>query len=262
MSLAKVPVVIVTGSGKGIGKGIAKRFAIEGAEVIIATRTAEDGLNTEKELQDLGARATFIQTDVANEASIIHLVSEIDQHFGRIDVLVNNAGVTLFRPLLKATIEDWEKVMNIDLRGVFLCSKHVAAYMVKKKTRGSIINISSNHATSTLPDTEIYAAAKGGVNAMTRSMAISLGKYGIRVNSISPGFTDTPHYQKWLAEKADPERIEKEIFGLHATGSICSPEDIANLAYFLAFDQSAKITGSDILIDGGLTARLYTSDEY
>jgi NAD(P)-dependent dehydrogenase (short-subunit alcohol dehydrogenase family) len=262
MSLAHAPVVIVTGSGKGIGQGIAKRFAMSGAQVIIATRTPKDGLETEKALQDLGANATFVQTDVSSEASITSMISTIDQQCGRIDVLVNNAGVTLFKPLFEATIEDWEKVINIDLRGVFLCSKHVAAYMVEKKTKGSIINISSNHANRTLPDTEIYAAAKGGVNAMTRSMAISLGKFGIRVNSISPGFTDTPHYQKWLADKTDPKRIEEEIFALHATGSICTPEDIANLAYFLAFEQSSKITGSDILIDGGLSARLYTSEEY
>src|SRR5690606_41306799 len=125
-----------------------------------------------------------------------------------------NAGITIFKPLIETTMEDWNKVIDTDLKGVFLCSKYAAQNMIAHKTKGCIINISSNHAYRTLPDTEVYAAAKGGINAMTRSMAISLGKSGIRVNSICQGFTDTLHYQNWLTAQENPEVLRSEERGV------------------------------------------------
>ena len=258
----KDKVVIVTGAGNGIGKGIATLFAEQGARVIIATKYDHEGLAVENELQALGFWAKYIQTDVSDEHSVQQLVKQVDALTNRIDVLVNNAGITIFKSILEATIDDWNKVIDTDLKGVFLCSKYVAAYMVDQKIGGSFINISSNHAYSTLPNTEMYAAAKGGINSMTRSMAISLGQYGIRVNTVCPGFTDTNHYQKWLSEKENPETLEADIFALHALGKISTPKDIANMVCFLASDKSANITGSDFLVDGGLTARLYHSDKF
>ncbi len=262
MSSIKDKVAIITGSGKGIGRAIAETFADNGAIVIIATIAYDEGTEVEKAILAKGGRAQFIQTDVAQESQIIALVDTVANRYGKIDILINNAGVTLFKPIFDATLADWDKIINIDLRGVFLCSKYTAQHMVKHGIAGAIVNISSNHAHRTLPDTEIYAAAKGGVNAMTRSMAISLGKYGIRVNAVCPGFTDTHHYQRWLAEKENPEKVADDIKKMHATGEICEPTDIANLALFLVTDQSKKITGAEILIDGGLTARLYTSDTF
>ncbi|MFZ4863662.1 SDR family NAD(P)-dependent oxidoreductase [Sphingobacterium sp. Mn56C] len=255
-------VVIVTGAGNGIGKGIATMFAEQGARVIIATKYDHEGLAVENELTAAGFWAKYIQTDVSEEASVKNLVHQVAALTQRIDVLVNNAGITIFKSILEATLEDWNKVIDTDLKGVFLCSKYVAQYMVAQNIAGSFIHISSNHAYSTLPNTEMYAAAKGGINAMTRSMAISLGQYGIRVNSVSPGFTDTNHYQNWLAEKENPETLTAEIFALHALGKISTPQDIANMVCFLASDKSANITGSDFLVDGGLTARLYHSDKF
>lgn len=254
----KDKVAIVTGSGKGIGKGIALEFAKEGASVVVATIEEAEGKATEQEIRSLGGTAMFIQTDVSSDASIRHMVDQAAAAFERIDVLVNNAGVTIFKPLLEATVEDWDTLINIDLRGVFLCSKYVAPHMMKAGG-GSIINISSNHAVATLPDSEMYAAAKAGVNGMTRSMAISLGKSGIRVNAICPGFTDTPHYQHWLASHEDPAKVEEEVHWLHAGNRICTPQDIGKLALYLASDESEMITGSEILIDGGVSARLYNS---
>lgn len=253
-------VVIVTGSGKGIGKGIAELFAEKECIVILATKEESEGKLVEKQLISQNFNAHFIRTDVSDENDIQNMVEEIEHKYGKIDLLVNNAGITLFKPLIEATVDDWEQVMNIDLRGVFLCSKHVAKSMIKTKTKGTIINISSNHSFQTLPNTEIYAAAKGGVNAMSKSMAISLGKYGIRVNSICPGFTDTPHYRKWLSTLENSELAEKEILNLHLTSRICSPIDIAYLVYFLAFEKSEMITGTEILIDGGVSSQLYKSD--
>ncbi|KRG17017.1 short-chain dehydrogenase [Lederbergia galactosidilytica] len=249
---------MVTGAGSGIGKGIAKRFMEEGATVVIATDQSEEGINTVKELQKNNGNAVFIQTDVAMETSIQNMVQETISRFGQIDALVNNAGITVFKTLEEATIDDWNNLINIDLRGPFLCSKYVMPYM-KKQSKGSIINISSNHAFATLPDSEIYAAAKGGVNAMTKSMALSLGQYGIRVNSICPGFTNTPHYQRWLAEKSDKELIHQEVLQLHPLQKICTPEDIGDMAVYLASAESAMVTGEAIVMDGGLSSRLYHS---
>jgi NAD(P)-dependent dehydrogenase (short-subunit alcohol dehydrogenase family) len=254
----KEKVVIVTGSGRGIGKGIALAFAKEGAAVIVSTLEEEEGRETVQEIQGMGGMAEFVQTDVSSEDSVRNMVELVTDAHRRIDVLVNNAGITLFKPLLEATLEDWEKVINIDLRGVFLCSKYVAAQMVRQQ-KGSIINISSNHAVATLPDTEIYAAAKAGVNGMTRSMALSLGKSGIRVNAICPGFTDTPHYRKWLETGGNAAEIEKEVHWLHAGSRISTPEDIGKLAVYLASDDAEMITGAELMIDGGLSARLYHS---
>lgn len=251
-------VAIITGAGKGIGKGIAKCFIEAGAIVVIATLEHEEGKKTEKELIQAGGKAVFIQTDVESEESIKKMVEKAYDLFGRIDTLINNAGITIFKSLEEATIEDWNKLINIDLRGPFLCSKYVLPYMKERKS-GSIINISSNHSVATLPNTEIYAAAKGGINAMTRSLALSLGEFGIRVNAICPGFTNTPHYTNWLAEMGD---VEEEIEKLHAIGRISKPEDIGKLAVFLSSDDSTMVTGESIVIDGGVSARLYHSDRF
>ncbi|SFJ17828.1 SDR family NAD(P)-dependent oxidoreductase [Thermoflavimicrobium dichotomicum] len=253
----KNKIAIVTGAGKGIGRGIAKVFAQEGATVIIATLGEDEGTATEKEIAESGGQAWFIQTDVSKIDSIQNMVQQVVKRYGRIDILVNNAGVTLFKTLLDATVEDWEFVMNIDLRGVFFCSKYVASEMIKGGIRGSIINISSNHAIATLPDTEIYAAAKAGVIGMTKSMALSLGKYGIRVNAICPGFTDTPHLQNWFSKQE--AWVRQGVNEIHALGRIGTPEDVGYLAVYLASDESEMMTGGQLVLDGGVTARLYNS---
>lgn len=253
-------VAIVTGAGRGIGKGIAQSFVEQGAKVVIATLSDDEGKIVEQELNESSSgEAFFVQTDVASEDSIKHLVRKTYEQFGKIDTLVNNAGITTFKSIEEASIEDWDHLINIDLRGPFLCSKYVIPYL-KKNGGGSIINISSNHSVATLPHTEIYAAAKGGINAMTRSLALSLGEYGIRVNAICPGFTHTPHYEQWLSEQENSKQVEKYIKNLHAVNRISEPEDIGKLAVYLASDDSDMVTGESIVIDGGLSISLYHSD--
>lgn len=259
MSTLVDAVAIVTGAGRGIGKGIAECLAAEGAKVIIATIDPAEGKETAESICKSGGFAYFIETDVEDEESIIRMVDETIREFGKIDVLVNNAGITIFKPIEEASIEDWNKVINIDLRGSFLCSKYVVPHM-KKNRKGSIIHISSNHAIATLPNSEMYAAAKGGLNAMTRSMALSLGEWGIRVNAICPGFTDTPHYQAWLDSYPNRSGAAEEVVRLHPVGRICKPEDIGKLVVYLAGEDSAMMTGEQIVIDGGVTAKLYQSD--
>lgn len=260
MSRLKNQVAIVTGSGKGIGKGIAKAFIDQGATVVIATKEYDEGKSTEKELIGLGGKCLFVKTDVESEESIKEMIKVTINKFGKINTLVNNAGITLFKSMEEVTVEDWDKVINIDLRGTFLCTKYAVSQMIHQTSGGSIINISSNHAFSTLPDTEIYSAAKGGVNAMSRSMALSLGDKGIRVNAICPGFTETSHYRNWLNEKDNPDKVHEEVQKLHALQGMCKPEDIANLAVFLASDESSQMTGESIVLDGGLSTHLYHSD--
>ncbi|HET8842734.1 MAG TPA: SDR family oxidoreductase, partial [Ktedonobacteraceae bacterium] len=157
------------------------------------------------------------------------------------------------KPLLEATCDDWDELLNINLRGYFLCSKAVASAMIARG-QGSIIHISSNHAFATLPHAEMYAASKGGINAMTRAMALSLGTYGIRVNAICPGFTATEHFASWAQDKGETRtRVED----MHALKRINQPEDIGQLALYLASPASRTMTGAALLIDAGLTASLY-----
>lgn len=249
-------VAIVTGSGKGIGRSIAERFAMEGASVIIATRTASTGLEVERYIREQGGDALFVQTDVSKLMDIKLMVAAAVEKYGKIDILVNNAGITLFKPLLEISEEDWNYIINIDLKGTLFCSKEVVPHM-QKIGGGSIINISSVHAQATLKDTEIYAAAKGGVNAMTRSMALSLASDQIRVNAICPGFTDTPHYQHWLGSEGDRLKKEEWVHAFHPLGKIVTSEEVAGMAVYIATQESASLTGACIYLDGGLTAGLY-----
>ena len=250
----KNKIAIVTGAGQGIGRGIAQVFAAEGAKVVIATLVEEEGLETEALIKEAGGEALIVQTDVSDEGSIEAMVAQTVEVFGRVDALVNNAGITVFKPLFEAELEDFEKVIGTNLCGTFLCSKYAGESM--RKEGGSIINISSNHALATIPNAEMYAATKGGINAMTRAMALSLGPYGIRVNAIMPGFTTTPHYYRWLGDK--PE-LEQEVLSLHPSQNLVSPEDVGKLALYLASDESKAVTGAELLIDNGLTASLYNS---
>lgn len=250
----KDKVAIVTGAGEGIGRGIAQVFAAEGAKVVIATLVEAEGLETESLIKESGGEALVVPTDVSDEASVKAMVARTVEVFGKVDVLVNNAGVTVFKPIFEATLEDFERVISTNLRGTFLCSKYAGQEMQKRG--GSIINISSNHALATIPNAEVYAASKGGINAMTRAMALSLGPYGIRVNAIMPGFTTTPHYYRWLGDKPG---LEQEVLSLHPSQNLLGPEDVGKLAAYLASDESKAMTGADLLIDNGLTASLYNS---
>lgn len=251
-------IAVITGAGRGIGKGIAEMFTLEGATVVVATLEEHEGLQTVNEIIEKGGSALFVQTDVSSDESVRAMIEKVYNTFGKIDTLVNNAGITVFKPLVEATVDDWNQVIDINLRGVFLCSKYTAPYMMKQR-KGAIINISSNHAFATIPHSEIYAASKAGINGMTRSMALSLGKHGIRVNSICPGFTETPHHRMWVEEMGDPKVIEKEVIGLHAGNRIGTPHDVGKLAVYLASDDSEMMTGSELLIDGGLTNHLFHS---
>jgi NAD(P)-dependent dehydrogenase (short-subunit alcohol dehydrogenase family) len=245
-------VAIVTGGGQGIGKAIAKRFLEEGMKIVIADIDEEAGKETAAEFKKLG-NIRFIQSDVSDEESVKNLVRETINHFKGIDVLVNNAGRAIPEnpPLTELSLEDWNKTLSVNLTGVFLCTKHSVTYL--RKAKGTIINIASTRALMSEPNTEAYSASKGGVLALTHALAISLGP-DIRVNCISPGWIEVSEWQK-QAKRHRAELTEQD-HQQHPVGRVGQPEDIASLAVYFASPEATFITGTNFVIDGGMTKKM------
>jgi NAD(P)-dependent dehydrogenase (short-subunit alcohol dehydrogenase family) len=252
----KDKVAIITGSGSGQGKASARVFAKEGAVVIIAEWNEENGKRVEEEINASGHEALFIQTDVSTEESIISLVEEVMSRYGRIDVVFNNAGVGFSSSskykmdrLTETPIDDWNQILAINLNGVYLLSKYVIPIM-KKQNAGSIIHNSSLNGIIGVPGADAYTAAKGGVVALTRVMAVDYGKFNIRVNCICPGAIDTPMIADVLKNEAFAA-----AFTSNPLRRVGTPEEIANAALFLASDESSYVTGLIMPVDGGVSAQ-------
>lgn len=245
-------VAIVTGGGQGIGKAIAKRFLVEGMNVVIAEVDTEAGTETEAEFKTLGS-IQFIHTDVSREESVKHLIQETTHHFGGIDVLINNAGIATPEnpPIAELSLDDWNRTVSTNLTGVFLCTKHCVNDL--KKTKGAIINIASTRALMSEPNTEAYAATKGGIVALTHALAISLGP-DIRVNCISPGWIDVSEWQKQATRKQS--QLTEQDHQQHPVGRVGKPEDIASLAVYFASSEAAFVTGTNFVVDGGMTRKM------
>jgi NAD(P)-dependent dehydrogenase (short-subunit alcohol dehydrogenase family) len=248
-------VALVTGAGEGIGHGCALALAEAGADVVVNDVNPVTGEATAEAIRGMGRRSLFVQADVSAADAVRAMAETIQREFGVVDVLLNNAGFNLFKNLEQTSLEEWERIMSVDLRGVYLVTR---AMLPLLKTAGgaSVINIASVHAQATVADITAYAAAKGGVVSMGRSLAQELGKFGIRVNTISPGFVRTPLLDRWLNSEPDPQASLGRVLAFHPLGRIGTPQDIGNLVVFLASDYSGFISGTNITIDGGLTARL------
>ncbi|HHP7231422.1 MAG TPA: SDR family NAD(P)-dependent oxidoreductase, partial [Xenococcaceae cyanobacterium] len=236
--------------------GIATVFSQQGAKVAVVARSSKAGEETAEKLCYQGGDATFVPCDVSNEEQVKAMVQKTLDTYGQIDILVNNAGVGVYKPVVDATSEDWDRCLNVDLKGVFLCSKYVIPQM-QTLGKGAIVNISSVHSHATANGTGPYAAAKGGTTALTRSMAIDYAPT-IRVNAISPGWVDTPLIEKLLSNYKDPLAQRRLIEQRQVMKRMATPEDIGNAAAFLASDEAAFITGIELFVDGGLTALLET----
>lgn len=249
-------VIIVTGGCSGIGWGIARMAAQRGATVIAGQRSVDSGKARIATLQDEGFDAHFLQLDVSDPERVESFVTEVHDRFGKIDILINNAGITIEQDFLEMPLEKLDMLWNVNVRSIFLMSQHVARLMVADGVKGSIVNISSNHGTASVPGYEMYAGTKGAIGAMTRAMAWSLGPKGIRVNTLSPGLTMTEDVQK-VAE--DP-RLAKVFNDMHATRDVASVDDIAEATLFLASDAAAAITGTEVIADKGLSALLVPQD--
>ncbi len=246
-------VAIVTGAGSGIGRAIALEFAREGAKVVVAEIEAAPCEQSTNVILDAGREAMAVQTDVSNDASARRLVETAVTAFGPPDVLVNNAAVMPMGAVTDTTQDDWDRVMAVNVRGIFHCSRHVIFEMKKSKHGGSIINLGSVTAIVGTPGIAAYTASKGAVVALTRQMAIDYSAEAIRVNSISPGTVDTPMLARAVALADDQEKARAGFDAIHPIGRVGTPNEIARAAVFLASDESSFVTGSNLMIDGGYT---------
>ena len=245
--------VIVTGGGQGIGRALAERFLAEGCRVVIAEADREAGLEAQSDLAPLG-EVRFIETDVAREAAVKDLLCATLEAYGRLDILINNAGIMIRRPVTELSLEQWNRVLGVNLGGAFLCAKYGAQAL--RETRGCILNIASTRALMSEPDTESYAASKGGIVALTHALAISLGPE-VRVNCISPGWIDVSAWAK--KSRRSPEPLSEEDHGQHPAGRVGMPSDIASMAVYLCRPESGFITGQNFVIDGGMTRKMIYS---
>ncbi len=247
-------VAIVTGSARGVGKAIATTFVSEGASVVIADMLSELAQQTANELKSKGGKATAIKVDITKKAEVQELVKKTLETLGAVHILVNNAGITRHAPLLEITEEDWDTVLDVDLKGVFLCTQAVLPAMMKQRY-GKIINISSVAGFGGEDWQANYVAAKAGVIAFTKSASRTAGPFGININSIAPGtlLTDMKFARRTNeeVEKFLEERKKRSVLG-----RIGKVEDIAKLALFLASDDSSFITGQTIIADGGKHDRM------
>jgi NAD(P)-dependent dehydrogenase (short-subunit alcohol dehydrogenase family) len=251
MNRLKDKVAIVTGSGQGIGEGIARVFSGEGAKIVVVCRSGNRGEKVARELGSRKGNSIYVSTDVTDAQSVINMVDTTIREFGRIDILVNNAGGGILKNIEEATEEDWDYVIDKNLKSNFLCCKYCVPHL--KKTRGNIINISSMTGHVGHPDDVSYSAAKGGQISMTKNLALDLARYGIRVNVICPGFIETEGLTTWYNSQGDPEKAKIFVSGQHPLGRTGTVEDCGKAALFLASDDAAFMTGSVLDIDGGIT---------
>ncbi len=243
-------VAIITGSARGLGKAFALRFAREGAKLTICD--IHDCTPVTKEIEAMGGEVLALKTDVSSEKDTQELAKKTAERFGVIDILVNNAGIVgnidnrdFMKPIERLTADDWEQIMAVNIKGVFLCCKAVIPYM-KKQNKGKIINISSTTAFTGLPVFLHYSTTKGGIITMTRGLARALGEFNINVNAIAPGMVMTEAMQATFS--ADDEKI---IMGTQLIKKSIKPEDIAAAVLFLASDEADVITGQAIGVNGG-----------
>ncbi len=243
---------LVTGGAQGIGRAIAERFLSDGNNVVIADADKEACKETEADINRPDALFVTV-CDVSDEKDAENALSETIARFGRLDVLVCNAGTSGFFgvPVTTLSLEQWQRVINVNLTGCFLFAKHAAACL--EKTRGCIINIASTRAFQSEPHTEPYSASKGGIVALTHALAVSLGPK-VRVNCISPGWIETGQWQKKV-QRIEPE-FTREDHAQHPAGRVGTPEDVAALVSWLASEEAGFVTGQNFITDGGMTRKM------
>jgi NAD(P)-dependent dehydrogenase (short-subunit alcohol dehydrogenase family) len=248
-------VAIITGAAVGIGRATAERMAEEGASVALLDTNADEGRAVAAGLTEQGLKARFWVLDVSREADVSRVFAEVAAHFGRIDVLVNNAGVAgVNKPTDQITEAEWDWVQTINVKGVFFCTKHAIAHL-RRAGGGSIINLSSIYGLVSAPDVPPYHASKGAVRLMTKTDALLYAADKIRVNSIHPGFIWTPMVDGFLRGQGNVEAGKPAVAALHPLGHMGEPDDIAWGCVYLASDEAKFVTGSELVIDGGYTAR-------
>lgn len=242
-------VALITGSGKGIGKATALLFAEKKAKVIITDINEEDGNNTLQEIKSKGGEAIFIKHDVSSEEDWEKVVNKAIETHKCIDILFNNAGVFILKPLFEISLDEWNKLMNINVAGTFLGMKHVVPHMIKNK-KGSVINAASTAAINGAPNHSLYGASKGAIRSLTKHAATEFGP-DVRVNSIYPGFVKTQMVD--YASELSNTKLDDQAKTV-PLNKLGTPTDVANIVLYLASDMSSYITGAEFVIDGGLSA--------
>jgi NAD(P)-dependent dehydrogenase (short-subunit alcohol dehydrogenase family) len=250
-------VAIVTGAGGGIGEGIARRFAREGAKTVIADIDDPNGKRVVAAIRAEGGEASFVHADVSDEASVEAMVNFTVSQYGTVNVLVNNAGILQFTGIETLSRPQWDRILAVNLTGPVLCAKHVVPHM-REGGGGAIVNISSIQAVLTGPKFAAYCSSKHGVIGLTRTMALELGPMKIRVNAILPGYIRTPLFMADATRmgEGDPDRFIRTLEPTVALGRIGEPEDIAGPVLFAASDDAAYMTGASFAVDGGVTIQL------
>lgn len=246
----KDKVSIITGGSQGIGEATAKKLGEHGSKVVIADINEEIGLQAVEKLKSNDIDAIFIKTDVSNEENVKSLINETVNHFGGLDSLVNNAAATMRKSVVDTSLEEWKKVIDVNLTGTFLCSKY-AIPEISKRGGGSIVNMASWHAYRTITRFAAYAASKGGMTALTRQMALDCGPLNIRVNAVCPSTVDTPMLYETFKSLPDPEDAFEQTLAFQPLGRIATAEDIANACLFLISDESTYVSGHSLMVDGG-----------
>ncbi|CAG7624637.1 putative oxidoreductase [Paenibacillus solanacearum] len=246
-------VAVVTGGAQGIGKAIALEFIKAGYAVAVADTDIEAGSELTRDIRDLGGTGLFAPCHIGKTDETERFFKLVLEDFGRIDVLINNAGIGRGGSMLELPLERFEQVLNVNLRGTFHASQ-LAARAMTQQGGGAIVNMASTRAFMSEADTEAYAASKGGIVALTHAMAVSLGPYGIRVNAISPGWIETRDWQK-TANRQKPIHSEQDRLQ-HPAGRVGTPHDIASACLYLASSKAGFITGQNWVIDGGMTVKM------
>ena len=247
-------VIIVTGAGGGLGEGIARVAHREGARVVVADI---DGPRATGVAASLEQRALAVTCDVRNDRLLEKLVDDTVSHFGRVDGVVNNAGINCLKPALDTTIDDWQNVLSVDLRAAFVLSQIACRQMLRQQPAGgSIVNIASVHTHGALAASVTYDAAKWGLVGMTKSMAIELADRGIRINAVSPGLVNTKIWEDVKAAAPDAQKCEDYFYSNIPIGRTIEPAEIGELVAFLLSDRSRCIVGANIFADGGMSSQL------
>jgi len=250
----KDKVVIVTGGANGIGRATAEVFAGEGANVVIADWERDTAEKAASEIQSSVGTALALACDVSRKESVSEMVQAVVERFGRIDVLHANAAVQLTKPAGETSEEEWDRVHNVNLKGVFFSCKYVIPAMQRAR-RGAIVITSSGHAFASYPNFSAYAATKGGELAFMRALALDYAADGIRVNCVIPGATDTRLIQQYISESHDPEGTRRRLFESIPMRRLAKPKEVGEAVLFLASHYAAYITGTSLVVDGGLLAQ-------
>jgi NAD(P)-dependent dehydrogenase (short-subunit alcohol dehydrogenase family) len=247
----KNKVAIITGSAKGIGKGCALVFAEEGAKVVVADIDEKSGEKTVKEITEKNGISIFIKTDLTSSNDVQSMIKSVVSTFGQIDIMFNNAGYHISKNVEVTSEDEWDYIIDTNLKSVFMCSKYSIPHL--RKTRGCIINMSSMVGLIGQSNAGAYSASKGGIVAMTKGMALDFAVDGIRVNCICPGWVHTPLVEDWFSQQNDPQKAKEYIYSVHPLKRIASSEEIGKTAAFLASSEASFITGIALPVDGAIS---------